>query len=58
VNVVNSLLKKYRPTDTISEVEYIARLEELKLKKNQDPMELFDQFTEVNMQFGVNDPEE
>jgi hypothetical protein len=58
VNVVKSLLKKYRPTDTISEVEYIARLEEFKLKKNQDPTELFDHFTDVNTQFCVNNPEE
>jgi Reverse transcriptase (RNA-dependent DNA polymerase) len=58
VNVVKSLLKKYRPTDTISEVEYIARLEEFKLKKNQDPTELFDHFVEVNTQFGVDDPDE
>jgi hypothetical protein len=58
VNVVKSLLKKYRPTDTISEVEYIARLEEFNLKKNQDPTELFDHFVEVNTQFGVDDPDE
>jgi hypothetical protein len=58
VNVVKSLLKKYRPTDTISQVEYIARLEEFKMKKNQDPTESFDHFVEVNTQFGVNEPDE
>jgi hypothetical protein len=58
VNVVKSLLKKFRPTDTIAEVEYIARLEEFKLKKNQDLTELFDHFVEVITQFGVNAPAE
>jgi hypothetical protein len=55
VNVIKSLLKKYRPTDTISQIEYMQRLEDFKLKKDQDPTELFDHFTEVNTQFGITD---
>jgi hypothetical protein len=58
VNVVKSLLKKYCPTDTISQIEYMQRLEDFKLKKDQDPTELFDHFTEVNTQFGITDEDE
>jgi hypothetical protein len=57
-NVVKSLLTKYRPTDTISAVEYKQSLEDFKLKKGQDPTELFDHFVEVNTQYGVNTPDE
>jgi hypothetical protein len=57
-NVVTSLLTKYRPTDTISAVEYEQSLEEFKLKKGQDPTELFDHFVEVNTQYGVTTPDE
>jgi hypothetical protein len=57
-NVVKSLYKKYRPSDTIAGVEYDAELEKFKLKKNQDPTELFDHFTEANVRFGINEPDE
>jgi hypothetical protein len=57
-NVVESLLTKYRPTDTISAVEYEQSLEDFKLKKGQDPTELFNHFVEVNTQYGVNKPDE
>jgi hypothetical protein len=57
-SVVASLMKKYRPTDTISAVEYETALNDFKLKKKQDPTELFDHFDEVNTQFGITAPDE
>jgi hypothetical protein len=57
-NMVASLMKKYCPTDTISAVEYETVLQSFKLKKKQDPTELFDHFIDVNTQFGVTNPDE
>jgi hypothetical protein len=50
-NVVKSLLKKYQPQDIISGIEYENALRLFKLKKGQDPTELFDHITEVNTQY-------
>ena len=56
-NVVKSLMKKYRPKDLIAGIEYETALREFKLKKNDDPTTIFDHFTEVNVRFGINDPD-
>jgi hypothetical protein len=55
-NITKSLLKKYQPQDNISKVEYIQALRQFKLKKNQDPSEVFDHIVEVNAQFGMITP--
>jgi hypothetical protein len=57
-NVVKSLLKKYRPQDIISGIKYENALRSFKLKKGQDPTELFDHITEVNTQYGIEAPDE
>jgi hypothetical protein len=57
-NVVESLFKKYRPKDTIAGVEYEKDLKWFNLKKGQDPTDLFDHFVEINMQYGINVPDE
>jgi hypothetical protein len=57
-NVVKSLLRKYWPQDVISGIEYENALRTFKLKKGQDPTELFDHITEVNTQYGIGSPDE
>jgi hypothetical protein len=42
----------------ISRIEYENSLQLLKLKKNQDPTEQFDHFTEMNTQYGIEDLDE
>jgi hypothetical protein len=56
-NVVKSLLWKYQPQDIISAIEYENALGSFKLKKGQDPTELFDHITEVNTQYGIDSPD-
>jgi hypothetical protein len=57
-NVMKSLLKKYQLQDIISGIEYENALRSFKLKKGQDPTELFDHITEVNTQYGIDNPDE
>jgi hypothetical protein len=57
-NVVKSLLRKYQPQDIISGIEYENALRSFKLKKGQDPTELFNQITKVNTQYGIDSPDE
>jgi hypothetical protein len=56
-NVVKSLSRKYWPQDVISGIEYENTLRAFKRKKGQDPTELFDHITEVNTQYGINNPD-
>jgi hypothetical protein len=39
-------------------IEYENALRAFKLKKGQDPTELFDHITEVNTQYGIDSPDE
>lgn len=57
-NVVNSLLKKFRPQDIISGIKYENALQSFKFKKNQEPTDIFDHFTELNIQFGIEERDE
>jgi hypothetical protein len=57
-NVVKSLLKKYQPQYIISGIEYENALRSFKLKKGQDPTELFDHITKVNTQYGIDSPDD
>jgi hypothetical protein len=57
-NVVKSLLHKNRPQDIISGIEYENALRSFKLKKGQDPTELFNHITKVNTQYGIDSPDE
>jgi hypothetical protein len=45
--VVASLLKKYRPIDTISRVEMRQRLSKVAMKKGSDPSTLFEQLSAI-----------
>jgi hypothetical protein len=53
-NIVKSLLRNYQPQDVISGIEYENALRLFKLKKGQDPTELFDHITEINTQYGID----
>jgi len=51
--VVASLMKKYRPQDTITRVELRQMLNRVSMKKNQDPATLFEQLSSIENQYNA-----
>jgi hypothetical protein len=49
--VVKALMKKYMPEDTISKVELRRMMNNIKMKKNADPVELFNQILAVKVRY-------
>jgi hypothetical protein len=50
-SVVMSLMKKYRPIDTISRVELRQKLNKVTMKKGEDPATLFAQLSVIENQY-------
>jgi hypothetical protein len=49
--VVKALKKKYMPEDTISKVELRRMMNNIKMQKNADPVELFNQISAVKVRY-------
>ena len=49
--VVQGLMKKYRPVDTISKVEMRQQLNRITMKKGSDPALLFEQSSAIEEKF-------
>jgi hypothetical protein len=49
--VVQSLMRKYRPKDTISRVEMRTMLRNVKMNRKQDPATLFDQLSAIQNKY-------
>ena len=52
--VVQGLLQKYRPLDSVSKVEMYIRMSQVNMKKGADPSTLFDQIHAIDNQFVVD----
>jgi hypothetical protein len=50
--ITAALFRKFRPRDTISKVELKMKLQQLRLKKKQDPSDLFRTLTALRNQYG------
>jgi len=52
--VVAALFKKYQPQDTITRVELRQRLNQVRMKKGQDPVTLFDQISSIKNMYNTS----
>jgi hypothetical protein len=52
--IVDSLLKKFKPTDIMSKAEMKAEIRKVSMKVNDDPATLFTQLTAIEQQFKVD----
>ena len=49
--VVESMMKKYKPQDTITRVELRQKLNKVSMKKGQDPSTIFEQICSIENQY-------